>query len=1030
MMKVAVDAAQRLSSFALDTERLLESAATGSELLGRVVEDLLDGDKDGILGARLRASFRLSARPSRRELTSAFVAFCLCEASKRAPLGPGAPIDSSVLDALGFEASIYFRLALSGIVPKVGGAGSTRVQLIKDLERGLPPEAKAALAPVLRPKEISAPPPEAAEVERAAAVLGVGRKTSRNVVRLGEMIERLTYNPIDLVTQLQRELDSNPPSTLGRALRSFPGTADSKTDGGAIASLLALLDRFRNPKKSDRVDLELFAETFGAAGVEVAKQLQRSASLPRPRCPDYETIADTIRSLGSLLGRERALPLVDALVRKDELIPKTLPALEIAKQSVKAGHFKGRGLCAVQHAFPSLIPLLEAFVKKGMRPEDIHVLSTPYASNPMVHAYAELKGLDVQPAQDDAFGTRSFEEHRLLAITGFLAKVALLSPIPEKGWVVLDDGGLLHGLVAGKKHGISEMVDDPRVRREIARLFACHKHGVEQTTRGTTEVSGLAIDYAIIAVALALGKREEGKLIGWSTTWSLLRELRWRGAIGRVRRITVVSAGTVGIEAATRLRELGFEVAIVDSHKVKRAAAKARGFHRVAAKITKRLCEESDVILAITGRRSANGRNLRGFKGIWVSGSSAAVEGDAEHVQAFNDGIDIVNWMRPVNFARDGHELFSARQIGNTQALLFLGAAQDEAPGTTGLRPLADHPQDDMVEYWRSHGGLEVEPLSLEAKATIPRPDSLSVSGLAGHRAWMTFFRSFDGEVMPPPTSTRFAPCIYFFREPGGRVRLVDTRLGRSVELPLEEVPRRFITGRAPEFRPLHVITGPRGERKLIPLIEKEGGIELGAPRPIGAAASSRMSADGSGGFELSFAFQRGRDLEIVKGGQVEASRHIQIPEGIEPDFFVWPNDSTIYAVEKNPPRLVALRTDGGPSTGMQLPKELARIEGITELIDPSGWRDALLLGRVPGGRVLLAALRSDGTGPTLRLPRGAEFRSASKLETSNPLSPRDAYRIFYSLRGEADELEQHHSTIFLIGGDHSSFLSRSLQSS
>lgn len=842
--------------------------------------------------------------------------------------------------------------------------------------------------------------------------LEVGRvRAAPETPVLSELLLGLSYGGSGCLGRLRAQLEAEPMSGLAQALMARGRKAVPDSDGALLARLLRTLDRFRLPQDPQRIDLVRFREAFGAQAATVIAGLLEAGQRGSPPKPNYVFLAEVVESLGALLGPHQALPLVDRLVRRDELIPKSVPALDQALALVPDGALRGQGLVAIQHLFPTVIPLLEAFTHKGMRPDDIHVLGTPYASNPLVVAYGRLKGYRLEPGRDRAGATRSFEEHRVAEVLGFVASVGLQARVPARGFVALDDGGLLHGLFARAKRDPRGWCEDPQVAGAVERIGAAVRQGVEQTTRGLTELASIDPAYGVVTVANAPGKVAEGRVIGWDLAQGLLRELHWRGKADTLERVGVISAGTVGLQLSSFLRDdLGFETQLVDKDSIKRRNAEALGY-RAAPRVAE-LAEAPELLYACTGHRSVDGPLLWGFAGDLASGSSAAIELDSDHLATYGVDTEVYNWARPLNFTGDGHETLTPEQIGLTRALLFLAVCQEVPSDVRGPVPLGPL-QEVILKSWKQRGGDRTSKLTRAPRPPPPRPDELS--DRPRHDEWMTYFRNLEAPVWPRPTTSRYAAMRYVFQRPGEVPRVVDTQRGVSFPLPFAQMPRRLLYSRLPSDEgPTFALVGEGAAAQVHPFFLRPEGVSAEAPIPAGIQVSARAQVAASDGtVEMSYAFAAQDRLRLLVGGQLQ---ELVCPEA-EAKRFLWPAPGELLAFRPEAGTMEILTVPGAPASPwrqLQLPAGLQKIEGLTQALSPSfGAHDPVLIGRDPNQAVVLVLLDPAGSS-TVTLPKGAVFRG---LARDNPDESPARYRVYYSWPDEPDELDRHASVLLGPGG-------------
>lgn len=814
-----------------------------------------------------------------------------------------------------------------------------------------------------------------------------------------------------------------PSSRLGKMLAQVaPGAA--ATPAGRAAALVLLLSRYRDTAAPDRVRWDAFIKDSGDAGAAICTALENASSGAPPERVNTRFLAQLVEEV-RLLAPAEARRVVDGLVRTNGLIPTSVPALDAVRKATPGGALAGKGLCAVQHLFPTLVPLVEACIDKGMAPADIHILGTPYATNPLVAAYLRVLGVNVTEARDLGGATRGFEEARVQEIGAFLHGVVTSGSAPRAGWKILDDGGLLQGTIAGHKPIRGMGLD----ASDLARAFPVDRcEAVEQTTRGLTELSKSPILYPTIAVARCEGKMQEGNIIGWCLADALLHELRQTGLLEEARRVTLVSAGTVGLATARHLRDAGFTVTVVDTSAEKRALANDSGF-KTASSVQETL-SHADVVFSCTGRTALDGEALQGWHGVIASGSSAAIEYNREQINALRDApIAELNRGRPLNFSGDGYENLSKEQIGITRALLFTALTQP-VPRTPGLIDVDEDRDAFAVRVWRRAGGDDTEPLSMDTPRQVggDAPDRL---GPARHDEWMAYLSSLPSAVCPPPNHTGFAPGLYFFAGAHGEVRCVDTSLSpaatvgvSSIEVSgLKRVPRRSV--RADESGAAWVleVPGADGARTQAHVVTMgDGKAELGPGTPVerllvvhreadprvhsswGRSEASSVLFDA--GDSLVFTFTGGRELRRLEKGTLGPALYFRLP------------DHSVAEVQQSPPR-VKVRGLLGESiltrhfASYVVPPAFARIDAVAPLDDHD---NVALIGRGHRGELLVVPFAAGTKGQQVAtLPDGAIFRG---MHRPDPHGRPVVFAVDYSLPGDPVELEhfRQHTVTFNWG--------------
>lgn len=796
-------------------------------------------------------------------------------------------------------------------------------------------------------------------------------------------------------------------SLLGRGVYSLPTTPE-----GRAAALLRLLWCYREPGDGTKVRWAELRKDTGVEGQALLDALAAAQARTPSTRPNYRFLSGTLEHLG-LLAPVEARDIAGVFVRASGLIPTSIPALDAVRADTPAGALAGKGLCAVQHLFPTLVPLIEACIARGMAPGDIHILGTPYATNPLVASYLRLLGVHVTEARDFGGATRDFEQVRVQEIGAFLGSVVHSGSQPPNGWKILDDGGLLQGTIAGHEHIDGVGLD----ATDLARAFPPDRcEAVEQTTRGLTELAKHPMVYPTVAVARSPGKREEGGIIGWSLADALLHELRQTGRIDDVHDVTLVSAGTVGMATAHHLKDAGFTVTLVDVDPQKRAAAKDAGF-AVAARVEDTVAN-ADLVFSCTGKTALDGRALKDWHGVIASGSSAAIEFNRDQINALRAApIAELNRGRPLNFNGDGYENLSKEQIGITRALLFCALTQ-ETGRTPGLVDLDEDRDALAVRVWRQHGGDDTAALTRGTPRSTggTRPDIGDIP--ARHDEWMAFLSSLPAAVCPPPSHTGFVPGVYFFAD-GDRVRVVDTReaTSRSRPVDLPSVPRRAVAGG--DARPHHVVELHDGSATRLAVVDLAPDDTHVTTGPV---VHRLLAVDvvRDPRFDPSWGPRDARSVLYAAGDVFVfsfegcASLHTH-PRAFGDDALVYrAPQHTVVEINRSPPAIAVHALLAGDATvarharQLRVPPAFVRVDALAPLDDHGNFA---LVGVDASGATLIAPLAVGPQGEKVtRLPPGAVFRGMHRPE---PDARPFWFAVDYSLPGDPVELEHFRQVQF-----------------
>lgn len=253
---------------------------------------------------------------------------------------------------------------------------------------------------------------------------------------------------------------------------------------------------------------------------------------------------------------------------------------------------------AVQHLFGSTVDLFRGLIASGAQPEHIHILGKNYSEHPEVIQELRALGCDVVP---------TFNTIRVDAQSFSYSLVADSLRFPRAKMMVIDDGGDLISAVHTWIENKPRKQATVRIVRPEERLpysgnyltnlalrsqpipatasmarpkidpptdLARRLVAVEQTRRGLTVIERLGpLRFPVVYMGNAWAKiRYESPLIGMSvskTVVDTLTELSRKGVAGvdpkndRVR-VVILGAGNVGGMTARYMKQLGFDVAVVD----------------------------------------------------------------------------------------------------------------------------------------------------------------------------------------------------------------------------------------------------------------------------------------------------------------------------------------------------------------------------------------------------------------------------------------------------------------------------------
>lgn len=876
-------------------------------------------------------------------------------------------------------------------------SGRQMAELLKSVEHGVKKAELAQLRPLFDAAQLSSSP-ETADVfatTRVAALLG-----SALSVPFPALLPSLTYGGEPVLEFLAQLSERQSGSRLSLELRS--GLLVEEPSPAALAAQLLTLFwgyRVESAAGTLQIHADAFLRRFGEEGRTLLELIEHATQVVQPDRPNYPMMAEIVTTLWQ--GKEDvALLLVEALVRSSDLIPRSLGPLEKVAAQIPDDALEGKGLIASQHLLTNTVPLLEMLIRKGMDPADIHVHGSPYANNPLVIVYLQMRGMHIVPGGDNLGHARDLKEKRLYELENFVAEVSEARK-PPRGWKVLDDGGLLHKVLT-LSEGSSYRALGVQSEDYREQFFSGPIEGIEQTTRGLTEL-GDRLHYPTVAVARAEGKRREAGMIGWALADSLWLELKQRGLPPDQTPVAIVGAGKVGYAAALRAREAGVPVVVVDPNPEVRERAISEGM-KAFESIAKAL-PHVDVALSCSGMNIWEGSGLANWHGLLLSGSSMAVEFDIPQIHAYRSRLKVGNLGRPLNFHGDGHAVLTPDEIAITLALLFIAICQELPPGPPRFHEVDPGLERLAIEEWERTTGSSVRAVATEGRAAV-RPDLISERGVASHPAWLSFLSSLRREVNPVPSSVRGSASYYFFEEEGG-VRGVDTRVGRSYPVDLPGVPTHVSP--LSTQGPLYFVSTrePEGKQRAW-LMDLAGG---GSPafRDCGtfdhrecAYVDEVPSAEGQQ-LRLGLVLSDGDSVQVLGPGETSFRR---LPKpGAGDSLWAWVHPGTVLQFAKHPAKLHALVLKSSALfefwSRIEVPRKMVTVEAVAH------WKrqkTLMLVGRNAAGRVLIAPMDPaawDKPPAPVELPEGATYRGIRPA----PNRPYGHFLIDYTLPGDPIEL-------------------------
>ena len=906
-------------------------------------------------------------------------------------------------------------------VPREGEGDALRAAVLERLS----PQAQASFRPALTAPDqarLSLPPlvhkslkvPESTDLRARSLERAFGFDALLPKLCLGN--QELIQIAARLGSELSK-MDGNN-DTRGRELPKLEPSA-------ALSTLITFLWSFRREDDPNRLDVSLLLATTGQLGRDLVHVLETAVTRPAPPRPDFKLLGDVVNHLIFNFGARRARPLVDALVRNDQLIPKQLSALQIAKDFVPDGAMAGRGLIAQQHLLPTLVAMIEALIDKGLAPERVFLTGKNYSCNHLVAVYLRMLGVNVIEPTAQTQGTDAFEHYRRIDLGDMLSDAAMRCDPPPAGWTALDDGGMLLQQTDVQQNVLDPQSNAGRAYQDILENIT---HGVEQTKRGEIVLSGRDLGFPVTMMPQLEAKRREARVIARDLARGLIREARWRGLDPRELRPAIIGAGVVGIELAKLLEHNGIRPCLWDKDPDRRAALSAEGWSHALAGSAADVLAGSSCAVLLTGQREVLEQELAGYSGFLMSGSSDANEVNLELLSTQGIGVDVANRAMPGNFAGDGVETLSASEIGMTRALTFLATAlRPAAPGSIE-QDRWNEALSKVLDSWVAEGNEAMVTLELDAPPASPPPDRLNPTGRADHDEWMTFFLNHPRRVIPPPTDGSRPRGVYLFEDDDGRLRAVDTRQGRSAPLPADlsgVIGLQRLEGVSSADGTVYCQTPDQG-RVLRVLKLEHGRARLGEPLPVDDNVAWRTEpAEVSPALRVTDRFNidasldqlgvRGRScmaarkgdrLYVFSGSDYFRPLTVSLPSRA-PSFFLWPDAETMLQIERDTGRMypISLRPDGQTAyRGVAMPVGTRRVLGVSESVTPSmGSHDATILFEVGSGQQGVVVFTPRGPQATL-LPSGAAYRRI----TRRPDYEGGGYLVEYLPAGVPDESERY----------------------
>ncbi len=486
-----------------------------------------------------------------------------------------------------------------------------------------------------------------------------------------------------------------------------------------------------------------------SAGAADAYEVRAAAEAGRPSAKDPPSPARRISAPPEILA---TAPKLAALDWVSEHLPKDLFADTLIILGLHGQETQEATIAKlIEHgADPSRILWAPPFYSadpetlRRVAQYGVHVVQPPGARTawpegiPTPHLSPEEQALRrwvherTRPApgspHDDGYRFGAYEPARLHQLRRVLQVAPRLLP-PSGKVLVGDDGGLIQRLLHQDSALTSRFADfslapflitsgqQPHVAdAPLPPHMLERSAGVEQTTRGMTELSRLTLHSRVVDVARAMGKKLERGMIAESILSALLECLPDAGIESLAgKRLVLAAYGWIGSAVARLAKSLGFDVVLFDNDEGVLQQAERDGFtvtRDLAAAV-----RDADVLLGCAGKRVFTRDIFAALREgcVVASGSSTEVEGEVSYLGRRRTGITsrqpvhrlrrlrqpdgrehyitgtevealrthvldgkrffVANGLRPINL-KPGPENIESEKIMLTRALVFAALAQ------------------------------------------------------------------------------------------------------------------------------------------------------------------------------------------------------------------------------------------------------------------------------------------------------------------------------------------------------------------
>lgn len=398
-----------------------------------------------------------------------------------------------------------------------------------------------------------------------------------------------------------------------------------------------------------------------------------------------------------------------------------MPVLEILRGFNYKMDASVGAIFGLQHLFGSTATLIKRLAGDQVPAGNVLLLGKPYSTNPGVAAHlAGDCGYWVHPDsiyQPEDRENDSLMDARIIQVLDLLSDGIRAGGLrPQQRVLLVDDGGRAVRLLHSDRYAA------------IRKQFVC----VEQTRAGIRTLDGVDLEVPVVNVAESWVKlQHESPLIAESVVKELgskLSELRGQG-VEVPRKAAIIGFGAIGQAVAAELTRKGMKVGVYDQSRERRSAALSKGYPTFGN--LRNCIRESRVVVGCTGLPVLGKNDYPHIAdgSVLISASSADVEFQSWNLRSEKTRIDsadgmnhpcfslygvdnprgrfhLVNGGFPVNFT-GGVDPIAPDKIQLTRCLLYLAAVQASWTSDTGIVPLDDYCQQQLLDVYHQNQKLK-----------------------------------------------------------------------------------------------------------------------------------------------------------------------------------------------------------------------------------------------------------------------------------------------------------------------------------